>query len=543
MNPLNTIPHYQTSFRVVDEDKSAFLRLKSTVHGWLLTKEKDKVLRTEKREFFQKGEWTNLFGTRSNLRSDSFLGPDGGAWAIRHTHPDAVLSKKRFWSTNVGLTERQNHVLVSVRVSYAWNAECLSTEREEPAPSVPKVLRSILAGNHAYSGRREFKLIEKPIPFHMVGMGKPLAAFIQAEERRYPLIVINGDDTRCIREASSLAFDLTGKCQVAMLSSSADIQDEFNHFMPEEYRVSPGYLRVYFPFGRHNNPNRHRWSELDAGDYPSEREGIVHGLLRHHALIEQGAVESIQDIDRLVSRDKLGKMLKSDGVSSKELAEFYRLFAEVEQERDNAKREAQAWAAEVDAKQTEIEGKKKELHDVSMQHNKLNSQYDALKKKVPDVPIREIMTRLPTSLTEVLKAGEIFFDRLEITPQAYKSAAGYEKCKCIHEAWEILSGLNNHMYELKFEKSESDLEGAFQKATGYELTMCESSLTQRNHGLMNLRQIHHNGRMFEIIPHVKFGTAEPRMLRIHFAFDKVLKHIVIGYVGPHLPTAGTRRQS
>lgn len=543
MSITNTIPHYQTCFCVADDDKNAFLRLKANVYGWLLSKEKDRRLRSDKCDFFYRGEWPNLFETRSNLRTDSFMGPEGGAWSVRHTHADALLNKKRFWYTDVGLTEQKDYVIVSVRVSYAWNVECLSIEREEPSPSVPKVLRYILQGNHAYSGRREFKLIEKPIPFDRVGLGKPLTTFIQAEERRYPLIVVNGDDIGSKTEAAKLAYDLTGKCQVAILSTSDDIQDEFNHYMPEEYRVAPGFLRVYFPFGHHNNPSRHRWSRLGAEDYSNQREGIVHGLLRHHALIERGAVESIQDIDRLISREKLRKLVKSDGAGNSEMEEFYALFAEIERERDNAKIEAQTWAAEVDAKQSEINSKDEKLRSLERRIEELDSDKITLKQQVPSLPIGEMMPKLPDSLRDALDSARLFFTRLDITPDAFKSASDYSICKSIHQAWEILAGLNNQLHDMKFNKAEPDLESAFQKATGYQLAMCESSETQKDRELMKLRNIHHNGRTYQIIPHVKYGSSIPKVLRVHFAFDDDRELIVVGYVGPHLSTAGTRRQS
>lgn len=95
------------------------------------------------------------------------------------------LGRKRYWYTDIGAKKDGAEVVVSVRVSYARNMEDPSGEREEPATTVPKVVRYLLRGNKAYCGRPEFRLMEKPLVLDTVGQGKVLAEFIQSPERRY----------------------------------------------------------------------------------------------------------------------------------------------------------------------------------------------------------------------------------------------------------------------------------------------------------------------------------------------------------------------
>ena len=56
-----------------------------------------------------------------------------------------------------------------------------------------------------------------------------------------------------------------------------------------------------------------------------------------------------------------------------------------------------------------------------------------------------------------------------------------------------------------------------------------------------MRRIEHDGSEYDISPHIKHGSRAPKMLRIHFAFDEQNKRIVVGYVGEHMDTAGTKR--
>ena len=95
---------------------------------------------------------------------------------------------------------------------------------------------------------------------------------------------------------------------------------------------------------------------------------------------------------------------------------------------------------------------------------------------------------------------------------------------------------------MKFgERGCANLEKAFVEATGYELAMSESGSTNRDAKLSRMRRIEHDGSEYDISPHIKHGSRAPKMLRIHFAFDEQNKRIVVGYVGEHMDTAGTKR--
>ena len=128
----NAITHYQTSFRVTDTNGEALSRLKKNVYGWVSEKEVDRIVKDKSADFFHRCDWPSLFWTQSSVLTNMFLSPAGDAWAIHYTEVDKSCGRKRFWYSDIGLKRDGDSVIVSVRVSYAWNKEDLSGEHQEP---------------------------------------------------------------------------------------------------------------------------------------------------------------------------------------------------------------------------------------------------------------------------------------------------------------------------------------------------------------------------------------------------------------------------
>ncbi|MEI8290677.1 MAG: hypothetical protein WCH99_14510 [Verrucomicrobiota bacterium] len=529
----NATTHYQTSFRVNDADGDGMRRVKADVYGWVAKKESDRLVRKDKAAFFFRCNWTNLYETHSTLCTDSHLSQAGDAWAMRYTEIDKECGRKRFWHSDIGLKKEGATVIVSVRVSFAWNAEDLSHDHEAPNPSVPVVVRYILQDNHVFSGRPEFRLLERPIPFNEPGVGKALCKFIQSPERRYPLVVFNGDSADQVREAKKLARELTGKCMVAIIASNIDLADEIKMFLPADYRIPYGQFRVFFPFsGRRNSPVRHRWYDIHSAEYAEQRQGIVNGLLRNHSLLEAGAVETVDEIRRLVAREELMKLKVETPDQQKQLNEFLEEHARVAAERDQFKREAEAYAADIDRLEDEVRGLDWRCKDYQ---GRLDAVGDGA-----GVDVSKLLPVLPTNLAQVAEAAGKFFPRLVITEAALEAARDYNECKSISEAWEMLGHLNEAMYRTKFEEGSKEIEKTFQDRTGYEVAMKEGPNTKNDKKLMDLRKLIHGGKEYDISPHLKHGNKEPKLVRIYFAFDEDGKKIVVGHIGRHIPNATTK---
>ena len=157
------------------------------------------------------------------------------------------------------------------------------------------------------------------------------------------------------RGGKAAGVDVAGKSQVVVVATNQELGEEVRHYLAQDYWVSFGYFRVFFPFNqRRNSPERHRWYDIGRPDYAAQRDGIVHGLLRNHILQERYAVESVWDVNRLVAREKLLKLKTADPEQQKELEEFFKVQAEVEKERDNFKAEAAGYASEVDRLEEQV---------------------------------------------------------------------------------------------------------------------------------------------------------------------------------------------
>jgi hypothetical protein len=527
--------NYQTSFRIEDPEGLNFEAVQEILYEWLTTKEKDRVVISGRRMFLYRCAWDNLFRTRASISTETYLSQEGNAWALNYTHADRDLGARRFWYTDVGLRQFQGEIVVSIRISYAWHREDLNTDPIPPEPSVPYFVRRILDNLPVFSGRKDFKLIQKPIVFHEVGQGKLLVDFIQSPERRYPLIVVNGDTDLLKREANQLATQLAGKCQVAVIADNPDLAAEVREFLHRDYRVDYGRLRVFFPFStRQNSLTRHRWFKVDSPDYDDQRAGILNGLLRNNALQEPGSVETITQVKQLIVRAKLTLARESSGENSAQLDEFYGLFQEVEKERDDYKAQAEAFAAEVDA-QEEL------ARQYRFKAEQLEAALDSMQEANSPVGF-DVPSSLPSTLAEVVSLAMKCFPRIVFTEQAVRSSSKADDCDCVAEAWEMIWQMSEILHPLKFNADgPQDLEKLFGEKSRYELGMSEGRNTKRDASLMALRKVEHEGKSYDITPHIKHGNRAPKMVRIHFAFDDDAKKLVVGFVGSHLENATSRK--
>jgi hypothetical protein len=234
--------------------------------------------------------------------------------------------------------------------------------------------------------------------------------------------------------------------------------------------------------------------------------------LRNHSLLEAGAVETVDDIRRLVTREELMKVKVESPDQQKQLHEFLEEHARVAAERDQAKQDASFFASEFDRLDDEV--KKLEWRCKDYQ-GRLDAVGDGAV-----VDIATLLPVLPTTLAQVAEAAAKFFQRLVITEAALEAARDYDECKSLCETWEMLRHLNETMYRTKFEEGSKEIEKTFQDRTGYEVAMKEGPNTKNDKKLMDLRKLVHDGHEFDISPHLKHGNKEPKLVRIYFAFDE-----------------------
>lgn len=536
---VNSFTHYQTSFKAErrNSEHKPLPTIQNILYDWILQKESDNILRSNK-DFFHKCNWGNLYRTHSSVATNiAYYGDGNKAWAMRYTHLDSKLGRGRYWHTDIGIKEEDRVATFYVRVSFAKSQYDLSLEHDIPGITTPRFIRDILSprsGLSIYSRDSAFGLFDRPIPIK-AGYGKALADWILSKDREYAMVVFNGIGLDLTKEAVSLARDLAGKAQVLVMDQDPELAEEVCIYLPKDLRIPFRKFRVFYPLNpEFPRPNRHRWFDISDPEYREKRAGLINSLLRNYVLEEFRAITNISEVGRLITFKKLKESAEAAGLKNEELDEFYEMFEEVEKERDDYKNEASRWAAEYDEKDSEL--------------NELKSKLYGLEQKQSLPPVESFNTvtdlhKLPQTLAEVVDIkSRMHADRLLFAEEAFTSASGYYQCEVIDKAWEILGHMAGTLYDLKFNSGKSvDLARVFGEKTGFEYARTEGRQTKANKALCNSRKITVDGKEYEIWPHVCHGNREPKMIRIHFAFDDELKKIVIGYVGPHMTNATTRK--
>lgn len=500
---LNALNQYQTSFRVQSKDgKDAFPALQNIVYGWIREKEKDNLVQHDKKAFFTRCDWKNLFDTRSSIGTNIFLSEEYRAWAFRYAERDRTLGQRRNWYTDIGLKKIGDEVIFYARVSYARGQHDLSATSDVPESSIPRFIRYILKGPYRlYSSAPAFGLFDCPVPVESPEHGESIAQLIKSSARRYPLIVCNGASADLAREARDLAYKLAGKCQVILLGDNEELARNIGSNLPRDLWVAHGKLRVFFRIsGLNLNPHRHRYYDIDDPSYPEQKKGIINGLLRNHALEEDGCIQNISEIGRLLTLSKLHRFKDENPDREAEVNEVYALVDQIEKERDDFKQQADYFAGEHDAIETELRKERaKNLHFAA------GNQLLAMNQS--RIEFVESLTNLPGTLSEVVHCFRSFFpENVIFTEDALKAAESYSEFSEINSAWQMLYHLDQTLHSLKFESTDSiDLEKVFQEKSGYALAMSEGRQTKRNSELMALRRITHDEKDYDITPHLKWG--------------------------------------
>lgn len=153
--------------------------------------------------------------------------------------------------------------------------------------------------------------------------------------------------------------------------------------------------------------------------------------------------------------------------------------------------------------------------------------------------MRPEIDELPRDLLGVVDLiQKLYPDRVFFTEQARKSAevASFQD---IHISWRLLRSMATTLFDLF--GTNCDLEKEYRDRSGFELALTETGATKDLSEATRQRMIRYGDRYLFGGAHIKYGTKSPRLLRVHFTYRTESPVIVVGHVGNHLETAGTRR--
>lgn len=156
----------------------------------------------------------------------------------------------------------------------------------------------------------------------------------------------------------------------------------------------------------------------------------------------------------------------------------------------------------------------------------------------------ESLTRLPESLFDIVNLIERIHAGQNTFTDRAKESARESNLNDIHKAWRCLWAMATTLYDLHFGGGviSTDLEQEFKSKTGFELSLREGKQTKEDKRLMALRKDQWKGKEIDITSHVKWGSKEPNLLRVHYCPEQDQQILVVGHCGDHLDTSGTRRK-
>lgn len=543
--------HYQTCFYIryapgISSRYTVFQSMQNRIRQWIC--EKEKVVKTLNKEAELKKDFlrqtTYIFPSKNTCvtechRESLEETATVDMWAVRYTE----FKKKQNWITEIGLRRIDGETcLVHVKISYNLGRYAMGSQ-EAPSPSVPRFVKELLAdGRHLVFLANEKGASIIPMQSGCLSVSSEREVsflfdrLIQSYLRRYVIVVCNGD-YKAENEAKRLYQGLLGKALVIYLNKCDAVKSALED-LPIEYRVPFNHVRIFYPV---EGSRFDKTISCDAMDL--NRCDVVANLLAAFILDNGEAIktpESVKHFNALsLAHEQMRKneeARNSDDEVDKKVQELTTFIDELCKEVDEIKAKHQE---ELAKQELEVERYKKRvgtLNDtIEEKKRELSAAYNQNKALAS--------LDYPGSLAGImLFFANLFPQRLIIHEEAIESAQKYTYFKEFSRAWELMSALSTTLYEMKYEEEDGMInETVFENITGYQITMAESRMTSRDTNLANQRKREYKGTVYDVSPHLKWGSKPPKCLRLHFAFVEEEKKILIGYFGEHLDNYSTRK--
>ena len=536
--------HYQTSFSIRPIGKhtvgSLYSKIQNTLWQWIAGKEDGDIIYLKK-DFCYKLNKTPL-SSSSTLETATCIIPDRQAWCMEYREFDTQV-KGRTWITEIGVREdkKGNRVIFSIVVSYVIAADALLRELPKaPDSTIPRCVKMVLDLSDTYSffGNENMPVktnIENVIQTKS-DVDKVLKE-LKNPNRTISIILLGGDSRDAKSEARILHKALLAKALVYVLAYAPCVRNTLKEFIPDFNKC-----RVFLPPRFNAHPS---YPIEDAVAFNEIKKRILESQHGGYATVEDGAVTKIQEIHTLIRMSKFEEFRQKFEASNKDNKEAKDFLGLYEEENVDLRKKIEELEGKYKTLEDDNINKDIALEELKREHKR--EMYDQEQKYRGQLqasqPSMYIPCALPKKLSDLLPWIENFLPNIVLSENAYKTAKNYVKCECLDEAWEIFRYMNKTLYSLKFENNEQDIEGKFLDETGYQYAKTEGSQTKSDSKLADKRKFLHNGKNYEMWSHIKYGTREPDLIRVHFAFDDDTRKIVVGHFGAHMDNATTKKMS
>ncbi len=507
--------------------------------------------------FFGGGDWSGGPPRRARVRVQSLSdgGPTPDVWAVRYEHVDTDIKPRR-WTADISVTgvgAREWRLAVELR--HELRSDYVGPEPPMPQPSSPRLVTGLLDSQHWICRVSKQRLTTQPIALN-VGQGHEFDRLLRDATRLVPLVLVSCDRKTGVPTLDSVRLSraLAGT-GIVYVCQSPECDDELAHFLPYRFRSGNGTVRIYAPgldFSHEWTAGRHRFfagkdiEELGDDEVIGQ---IVRALTRSdawHAL--QATVVSVDDIEARIRERRLAALKRAGTTSPEQKNELMTLFEEenvrLEGELKKAKEELEGESSrrkDLDDTVARLEFEIDQARTASTEARKESAAHRAAPEDVLSLDALPEEAVGVATLAARLSGGRVVLSEAALA--SLKKSEFSEGNEANSVVWRCLRAMDRELFELVMSDMPAiQVSETFESRTRFGLTWTESKETKRDNRLMAKRRFVHDGKEWDMTPHVKWGTTAPKCLRIHFAVDRDAKRVIVGHCGDHLDTYGTRRR-
>ena len=478
-------------------------------------------------------------------------GPDN--WAVQYEHGCDV--RGRTWQTDIAVNVVSDHrYRMTVTTSHYMRPGFICTDAVTPMLTVPKIVRGLCESRswRCFAGTEELTPGYRVL---RIGDGLKFKNIVTDAKRSSPIIYVSRQPAtgEPMVDAASMARSLLGAATVFQ-SESPDVDREIVYVLGDGFACFGGAVRVYYPPVKPESSRdqyRHRYyapHEITDVGASAFQDGVVAMIVTRPGSYDFGAIESVQDVNRLIREESVRRFSerRAEASASANVDVYEELLGVAEQELKDLTDESCRRAEEA-----EFERSRREEAEEEARRQTQDARY--WKDRAFDVaaserslrgftePLVDSLAYLPSSPSGILSVLEsVFGDRLAFTERGRKSLLDSQTDVGI--LWTGLFRMATTLHDVLFSDGDArPVRERFEEKAGLELAETEKRLTKKDNQLTALRDDEFNGERINVTPHVKFDKGTTRGY-----FDKWDRDgeqlVVVGYVG-HLKTAGTRKIS
>ncbi len=464
------------------------------------------------------------------------------SWALELIHADSDERARR-WSVEITLKKLESGGIRFTTINKHWMIPYFIGEYPDPpSPSAPRYVRSLLSDSQLVCKRGDATMSQNWLTVSNVE-ARSVFDSILSENRLSPLVLVAADrDTgQALIDPAKIMRAVLGNANVFYLSSAA-VLDEMNYYLSDDLRVESGMIRVFVPgvtLGSPHNARLHRFLTRQTIDEQGEDQivrFITNGLSRNGMTFRLNDLTSFQHI--FTERRK--HTIKSLAAQKDSAAEESQIVWEDNEQLSERASEWETLAVQFEAENVQLLQEVRDLRYRTEETDRVRLQIEDLESQASGI---KSLAELPTTISDVLRTiVKLFPKRIVLADGAVESADDYStehgghwgKQEQVAIAWKMAFDLATKLHSAIFVEKASDFEGHFNAQSTFELSMKEGRQTNRDKRLTELRKISHEGKQYDITPHLKYGTKPPKLLRLYFAIDNQQKRFLVGKFGDHI---------